>query len=214
MGKKHVALVLIHKRNIACSYCYEHSKDAASMPLEVAKQVLSAELNAKNDFDPLDIDLFGGEPFMAFDVIDSIVSFLRNGTFEKSWSLPTIANGTALADKMKGRLTKTAISSNVFLATTARVTCSASTAAHRQPISLTCRFSQRPFPVNRSRWPSLGRRYPVLPKAPSFLHEKGFLVNNSLANSINWLEGSQVGIGPVQPETRRGEGSVGLHTGH
>lgn len=106
MGKKHVTLVLIHKRNIACSYCYEHSKDAANMPLEVAKQVLSAELNAKNDFDPLDIDLFRGEPFMTFDVIDPIVSFLRNETFQKSWSLPTIANGTVLANMMKGRLTK------------------------------------------------------------------------------------------------------------
>lgn len=189
MSKKHVTLVLTHRCNIACSYCYEHCKDAASMTLELAKRLLSAELNAENGFDSIEVDLFGGEPFMAFDVMRSIVSFLRNGTFKKDWSLSTITNGTVLTADMKNWLIENRDIIECVLSYDGtpemqRINRGAST-----PDLIDLSFFAKTFPGTPLKMTVSKETLPHLAEGTIFLHEGGFLVNNSLANGVDWLEG-------------------------
>lgn len=192
MNKKHVTLVLTHKCNIACSYCYEHCKDAESMPLEVAELVLSSELNTNDDFDLIEIDLFGGEPFMAFDTMQSIVSFLRNSTFKKNWSLSTITNGTTLTDNIKGWLRKNKDTLDCVLSYDGTPAMQRTNRGEWTPEHIDLSFFKEVFPSTPIKMTVSVETLPYLAEGTIYLHEKGHLVNNSLANGINWLNQSLI----------------------
>lgn len=190
MRKKHMTLVLTHECNLACTYCYEHCKNADSMTLAVAEKVLVGELNADNDVDFVEIDLFGGEPFMAFDTMKGIVLFLRDGSFDKAWSISTITNGTLLTDDMKEWLR---VNSDVLDCVLSYDGTPAMQAANRGEWTLDCidlAFFNNTYPNTPIKMTVSKETLPRLAEGTIFLHENGYLVNNSLANGINWLDQS------------------------
>ena len=92
--RKFVTLILTESCNLACTYCYEHYKTKNTMPLEVAKKIIDDEMT-KQDFSELVcFDFFGGEPFLEFEKIKTLVEYIKNKKFDKPWELFVGTNGT------------------------------------------------------------------------------------------------------------------------
>ena len=102
-------LVITHSCNLNCVYCYEKYKDEHYMPLELAKEIITKEFEfVKNspDFDEIEFDFMGGEPFVKFDLMKEIMEW----TWSQKWEVPyiffTTTNGTLITDEIKQWLVK------------------------------------------------------------------------------------------------------------
>ena len=98
---RYVTLIVTQDCNLNCSYCYEHNKTQHSMSVDLAKQIITDELNAVDDFDEISFEFFGGEPFLEFEKIKEIVSYFRSQTLKKPFHFFAGTNGTLFNDSMK-----------------------------------------------------------------------------------------------------------------
>ncbi len=98
---KFVTLVLTHRCNLNCSYCYEKHKDFKDMTFNRAIEILDKELTAVDDFKAVEIDLFGGEPLLKYDLIVKIVEYTRQRNYNIPFLFFITTNGTLLTDDMK-----------------------------------------------------------------------------------------------------------------
>lgn len=74
-------LTLTQSCNLECSYCYEGHKSGKTMSYKTAREILDEELDKDDDYDLVEIDLFGGEPFLEFDMIKKLVRYVTS----KEW---------------------------------------------------------------------------------------------------------------------------------
>ena len=99
--RKYITLVLTHQCNLRCSYCYEKHKDNCRMSFETAKDILDKELNIDDGTKEVEIDLFGGEPLLEFELIKEIVNYCRSQKYSQDYIFYIITNGACLTDDMK-----------------------------------------------------------------------------------------------------------------
>ena len=100
-------LMITHACNLNCSYCYEHYKKNVYMDTNLAKEIISREAQFVKDsdqFDEMEIDFMGGEPFMNFPLIKDVVEWLETGVIDIPWICFATTNGTLLTDKIKSWL--------------------------------------------------------------------------------------------------------------
>ena len=74
-------LLITYRCNLNCVYCYEHFKGNKKMTFEMAKSIVEKELEfVKNssNYDELEIDFMGGEPFIEFSLIKKITEWLAS----------------------------------------------------------------------------------------------------------------------------------------
>ena len=71
---KTVILILTHKCNLNCVYCYEHNKGIDTIDLENAKEIIEREMLSDDGYDR-EIEFFGGEPFLEFEKIVELHDF-------------------------------------------------------------------------------------------------------------------------------------------
>jgi len=97
-----VSLIATSRCNLACRYCYEkHSlTDKKTMELSLAKEVISKYMNEEG-YDLVEIDFFGGEPFLAFKFIRDVVDWFHTRTWNKQHRFLIGTNGTILDDEIK-----------------------------------------------------------------------------------------------------------------
>ena len=89
---KTVLLILTHACNLSCSYCYEHHKNAEKMSTEMAKNIIEKEMLEQDGLDR-EFELFGGEPFLEFEMVKELYDFLNNRTWDKRWIVQFTTNG-------------------------------------------------------------------------------------------------------------------------
>lgn len=97
-------LMVTHACNLNCTYCYERFKDARMMPFDVACECILKEVEfvkQSSDFDELEIDFMGGEPFMNFPLIKQIVEWLESFDVGIPWITFATSNGTLITADMK-----------------------------------------------------------------------------------------------------------------
>lgn len=97
-------LMVTHACNLNCTYCYETHKRNAYMSTALAKEIILREAQFVKDsdqFDELEIDFMGGEPFMNFPLIKEIVEWLEGGVINVPWFCFATTNGTLLTDEIK-----------------------------------------------------------------------------------------------------------------
>lgn len=100
-------LMVTHACNLNCSYCYEAYKRNVYMNMELAKEIISREaqfVRESDDFDELEIDFMGGEPFMNFPLIKSVVEWLEENRINVPWVTFATTNGTLLSSEVKNWL--------------------------------------------------------------------------------------------------------------
>lgn len=103
-GYRMCMLIITHACNLNCSYCYESHKSDKQMRPELAKEIIFSEIElvkASDTFQKLEIHFIGGEPFMNFPLMKTIVEWLES----LKPSVPVICscstNGTLVNDSNK-----------------------------------------------------------------------------------------------------------------
>ena len=95
-----VGLIITHRCNLNCVYCYISEKQNKDMPLETAASILAPHLSRKNA-PPLQILLMGGEPLLAFDMIRELISWCAKKGWDRKYCFFTSTNGTLLTKERK-----------------------------------------------------------------------------------------------------------------
>jgi len=97
-------LIVTHRCNLNCVYCYETYKSDKSMPIEVAKRVVDSEFGlvaGSERFNELSIDFMGGEPLVRFDLIREIAEWVWSAPRPVPYLLFATTNGTLLDEQAK-----------------------------------------------------------------------------------------------------------------
>ncbi len=103
---KALCLHITHDCNLACRYCFaeegEYHGRRALMSLEVGKQALDFLVANSGKRRNLEVDFFGGEPLMNWDVVKEIVAYGREleKKHDKNFRFTLTTNGVLLNDDM------------------------------------------------------------------------------------------------------------------
>ncbi len=102
---KALCLHIAHDCNLACRYCFAdegeyHGKKRELMSLEVGKKAIDFLIENSGNRVNLEVDFFGGEPLMNFDVVKEIVAYGRSREKEagKNFRFTLTTNGVLLND--------------------------------------------------------------------------------------------------------------------
>lgn len=101
---KAMCLHIAHDCNLRCEYCFASTGDFGKgrklMSLETGKQAIDFLLNNSGDRQNLELDFFGGEPLMNFDVVKQIVEYARSKEkeYNKNFRFTITTNGLLLDD--------------------------------------------------------------------------------------------------------------------
>lgn len=93
-----VTLSLTHNCNLACRYCYAGSKYHRDMSSETAFKILDFAMTQTNNGQPIQINFFGGEPFLCFDLMRELADYALQISSKSGQvvSLGVTTNGTLL----------------------------------------------------------------------------------------------------------------------
>ena len=101
---KALCLHVAHTCNLNCSYCFasqgKYHGDRAVMSFEVGKQALDFLIANSGTRKNLEVDFFGGEPLMNFDVVKKLVSYARKieKDHSKNFRFTLTTNGMLIDD--------------------------------------------------------------------------------------------------------------------
>lgn len=103
---KAMCLHIAHDCNIRCKYCFasqgDFEGDRSLMSLEVGKKALKFLVENSGNRRNLEVDFFGGEPLMNFDVVKQLVTYGRSLEAEnkKLFRFTLTTNGVLLTDEI------------------------------------------------------------------------------------------------------------------
>ncbi len=101
---KALCLHVAHTCNLNCSYCFasqgKYHGDRAVMSYEVGKRALDFLVENSGKRRNLEVDFFGGEPLMNFDVVKKLVAYARSIEKEKNknFRFTLTTNGVLIDD--------------------------------------------------------------------------------------------------------------------
>ena len=101
---KALCLHIAHDCNLACKYCFagegEYQGDRSLMSYEVGKQALDFLIQNSGNRRNLEVDFFGGEPLMNFDVVKKLVEYGREQEkiHDKHFRFTLTTNGLLIDD--------------------------------------------------------------------------------------------------------------------
>ncbi|MDD4468975.1 MAG: radical SAM protein [Acholeplasmataceae bacterium] len=97
---KNIRLTITENCNLDCIYCYEKNKTTNKMDYETAKKIITAELRHSPE-NVLNIEFFGGEPFLNFELIKDISKYIWTGEWRVKPNISICTNGTQFSDEIK-----------------------------------------------------------------------------------------------------------------
>ena len=101
---KALCLHVAHSCNLNCAYCFasqgKYHGDRAIMSFEVGKRALDFLIEHSAGRRNLEVDFFGGEPLMNFDVVKQLVAYARSREQEcgKNFRFTLTTNGMLIDD--------------------------------------------------------------------------------------------------------------------
>lgn len=102
---KSLCLNVAHDCNLYCEYCFASKGDFGSermlMPFEIAKRAIDLLIKESANRHNLEVDFFGGEPLMNFDVVTQTVMYARSleKKYNKNFRFTITTNGILLDDE-------------------------------------------------------------------------------------------------------------------
>ena len=103
---KALCLHVAHTCNLNCAYCFasqgKYQGERAIMSLEVGKRALDFLIENSAGRRNLEVDFFGGEPMMNFDMVKELVAYARKREKEakKNFRFTFTTNGVLIDDEM------------------------------------------------------------------------------------------------------------------
>ena len=101
---KALCLHIAHTCNLNCAYCFasqgKYRGERALMPFEVGRQALDFLVARSGDRRNLEVDFFGGEPLMNFQVVKDLVAYARSIERDagKNFRFTLTTNGVLIDD--------------------------------------------------------------------------------------------------------------------
>lgn len=109
---KAMCLNVVHDCNLKCKYCFadegEYRGKREIMTLDIAKRALDFLISQSGPRYNIEVDLFGGEPLMSFDMIKQLVEYARSieKKVDKNIRFTLTTNGLLLNDEIIEYLNK------------------------------------------------------------------------------------------------------------
>ena len=103
---KALCLHVAHECNLACRYCFagegEYNGDRALMSFEVGKKALDFLIQNSGNRVNLEVDFFGGEPLLNWEVVKQLVEYGRSQEKEhnKKFRFTLTTNGVLINDEV------------------------------------------------------------------------------------------------------------------
>jgi uncharacterized protein len=103
---KALCIHIAHDCNLACRYCFagegEYKGDRALMPLDIAKKSIDFLIANSGNRRNLEVDFFGGEPLMNWEVVKKTVEYGRSleEKYNKNFRFTLTTNGLLLNDEI------------------------------------------------------------------------------------------------------------------
>ncbi|MBR5947376.1 MAG: thioether cross-link-forming SCIFF peptide maturase [Clostridia bacterium] len=103
---KALCLHVAHTCNLNCSYCFasqgKYSGERALMSFEVGKRALDFLIENSGSRHNLEVDFFGGEPLMNFDVVKRLTEYARSieKQHNKNFRFTLTTNGVLIDDEV------------------------------------------------------------------------------------------------------------------
>ena len=103
---KALCLHVAHTCNLNCSYCFasqgKYHGERALMPLEVSKRAIDFLIENSGMRRNLEVDFFGGEPLMNWDVVKETVAYARSveKAHGKNFRFTLTTNGVLIDDEV------------------------------------------------------------------------------------------------------------------
>ena len=101
---KALCLHVAHSCNLSCSYCFasqgRYHGDRALMSFEVGKRAMDFLIENSGTRRNLEVDFFGGEPLMNFDMVKKLVAYCREQEkiHNKNFRFTMTTNGVLIDD--------------------------------------------------------------------------------------------------------------------
>lgn len=184
-NRKTIMLTLTESCNLNCSYCYEHNKSNRKMSFEIAKKILDYEFGLDDGFPEIEIDLFGGEPFLEFELIKQIHRYVYSIKSDKRRICFTTTNGTLIHGEIKEWLRK--------YKDTFCVGLSLDGTKRMHDINRSNSFADIEVEFFKECWPyqdvkmTVSREsLPFLAEGILYIQELGYLCSGSFAFGVTW----------------------------
>lgn len=103
---KALCLNVAHICNLRCKYCFasqgNYKTKEMLMPFEIARKAVEFLIENSGTLKNIEIDFFGGEPLLNFDVIRRTVDYARSieNKYDKKFFFTITTNGTLLTDEI------------------------------------------------------------------------------------------------------------------
>ena len=182
---KTISITLTEKCNLNCKYCYEKNKTDRSISFEKAKEIVDKEIESLSGFDRIEFDLFGGEPFLEFELITAITEYICEKRLELPYTIFISTNGTLVHGYIQEWLRD---HKNCLV-------CGLSVDGTRQMHNLNrsnsydsidLDFFYEVYPDQDVKMTISQETLPQLSKGVIDLHQHGFMVSCNLAYGIDW----------------------------
>lgn len=98
--KFHLSIVLTNQCNLNCVYCYESHKAHRHIEVQKVKDIVSEYLNS-NEYEEVEIDFFGGEPFIEFNTIKEVCEWVWSKNWKNKYIFFATTNGVLVHGEIK-----------------------------------------------------------------------------------------------------------------
>lgn len=182
-----VTICLTEFCNLSCVYCYEKKKSSASITFDKVRQIIEEEFSKNGDCEKIIFELFGGEPFLQFDLIKETVAFLKSRNWVIPYDVNITTNGTLVHNEVQDWLIQNRDVLNLGLSidgTRAMQNINRSNSFDLIDIPFFANYSKSPHVKMTISEETLNS----LAEGVIYLHQSGFIVNCNLAYGIKWSE--------------------------
>lgn len=186
-------LTITEKCNLNCSYCYEENKSTKVMDKDLAIKLIEKELNSDDDYEMVEIDFHGGEPFICFELIKDICETIWKKKYDKKYYFFATTNGTLFNNEIKSWLKEHKKS----------FCCCLSIDGNKKMHdinrdnsfdSIDYKFFIETWPIQEVKMTVSEQTLPYLAEGIIFLHKIGFIISENFAYGIDWSNKNNVSI--------------------
>lgn len=185
MKRRTIILTLTRACNLNCTYCFEHNKSSEVMDYKVAMKIISREYSKLLPDEILEIDFFGGEPFLTFSVLKKIVEKIQRSKMRDKIIFFVDTNGTLLTDEIRKWLSEykdclicgLSYDGNTDMQDINR--CNSS-------MDIDLAFFKETYPFQTIKMTVSKETLPYLAEGVEYLENKGFEVACNLAYGVDW----------------------------
>ena len=157
------------------------------MSLETALSIIDREMTADDGSDFVCVYYFGGEPFLAFNVIKQIHDYLKSREWPKGWFGFATTNGTLVHGEIQQWLHDNQDSMEVYLSLDGTKKMQDRNRCNSYD-KIDIDFFRREYPF--AKMTVTAETLPDLAEGAIYLHESGFQVSANLGYGIHWNDDS------------------------